>query len=203
MWMNGRSAKRALRAALCCALCLGIVLGAEALVRAEAPPPAATGELQAGTILQLDGADVVLDLGAAQLDREQQLTVYRAIEVRHPISGKRLRDRFAIGHLRVIQTGQTLSIARAVDAPAHPLAVGDRVRFLPRDAAPFDGTVARLLERTAEVELLDPASPAVAGMRAIASSSRRRLPQMAAGQRSRRRAQRRRPKRTAALPRRR
>lgn len=126
---NGRSANSALRAALCCALFTVVIMSG----RARAQPSAADAPQAAGTILQLDGADVLLDLGSAQLDRAQQLTVYRAIEVRHPVTGKRLRDRFPIGHVSVVQAGQTLSIARAVDTPEHPFVVGDQVE---RDPPP-------------------------------------------------------------------
>jgi len=122
MERDGRSAVRALRVALCCALCTGLVLGSGERLRAQQPSAAATG-----TILQLDGADVLLDLGSTVLSRAQKLTVYRGIEVRHPLSGKRLRDRFVIGQLSVTQTGQTLSLARAVEQPEHPFAVGDQV----------------------------------------------------------------------------
>jgi len=56
------------------------------------------------------------------------LTVYRPLEVRHPITGKRVRNRFAIGVLRVVQPDERLSIAHAVDKPRHAFAVRDRSR---------------------------------------------------------------------------
>lgn len=80
------------------------------------------------TIVQVDRDDVVIDVGAAQLTpATQQLTVYRPLEVRHPITGKKLRDRFAIGTVRIVQPGEKLSIARASSPPTHPFQVGDVV----------------------------------------------------------------------------
>jgi hypothetical protein len=89
--------------------------------------PAHADEPLRATVLDIDGEDVVIDLGAAQLTPSTKLTVYRALEVRHPVTGKRIRDRFAIGALRVVQPGERLSIARAEDKPRYPLEVGDVV----------------------------------------------------------------------------
>ena len=58
-----------------------------------------------GTILQIDGDDIVIDLGRARVSESQSLTVYRAIDVRHPITHRVLRDRFAIGNVVVVQAG--------------------------------------------------------------------------------------------------
>ena len=95
------------------------LLGAALPARADDPLRA--------TVLHIDGDDVVIDLGAERLGSAGELTVYRALEVRHPLTGKRLRDRFPIGVLRVVQPGERLSIARAVEKPRHPFEVGDVV----------------------------------------------------------------------------
>jgi len=92
-----------------------------------ATAPALANEPLRATVLDIDGEDVVIDAGAAQLASSKTLTVYRTIEVRHPITGKRLRDRFAIGLLRVVQTGERLSIVRAADKPRYAIEVGDAV----------------------------------------------------------------------------
>jgi hypothetical protein len=96
------------------------LLGAALSARADEPPLRAT-------VLHIDGEDVVIDVGAAQLTTATELTVFRPLEVRHPITGKRVRDRFAIGVLRVVQPGERLSIAHAVNKPRHAFAVGDMV----------------------------------------------------------------------------
>lgn len=88
---------------------------------ADAPRP-----LQA-TIVQIDGDDVVIDAGVEAVDGARALTVYRTLEVRHPVTRKTLRDRFVIGTLSVAQTGQTLSVTRVSGTPAHPFRVGDTV----------------------------------------------------------------------------
>lgn len=99
-------------------MCLSL-LGAALSARADEPLRA--------TVVQVDGQDIVIDLGQAQLPASLELTVYRPLEVRHPITGKRIRDRFAIGVVRVVQPGERLSIARAAGKPAQPFAVGDVV----------------------------------------------------------------------------
>jgi hypothetical protein len=105
------------------------LLGAALSARADEPALRAT-------VLHIDGEDVVIDVGAAQLTTATELTVYRPLEVRHPITGKRVRDRFAIGVLRVVQPGERLSIAHAVNKPRHAFAVGDIVESASAAPAP-------------------------------------------------------------------
>jgi hypothetical protein len=84
-----------------------------------------------GTVLHIDGDEIVIDLGRNQLERATGLTVYRTLEVRHPVTRKLLRDRFVIGSLQVIQPGDSLSVSRVSGTPSHPIAVGDTVEFTP------------------------------------------------------------------------
>jgi len=93
-----------------------------------------TQTLQA-TIVQIDGDDVVIDAGDAVVGDAQSLTVYRTLEVRHPVTRKTLRDRFVIGALVVSQAGQTLSVMRVSGTPTHPLRVGDTVEVTTESAA--------------------------------------------------------------------
>src|SRR5882672_807660 len=79
------------------------------------------------TIVHIDGAEVVIDLGKREVTPAQALIVYRTLEVRHPITHKLLRDRFVIGELRVVQPGESLSVATLSGAPTHPLQIGDAV----------------------------------------------------------------------------
>ena len=78
-----------------------------------------------GTIVRIDGEDLVLDLGAGAVTVGDRLEVRRAITVLHPITRQRLRDRFVIGRVQVYQVGSSLSLARLVAAPERPLSVGD------------------------------------------------------------------------------
>ncbi|HEX7480639.1 MAG TPA: hypothetical protein VF331_22755 [Polyangiales bacterium] len=96
------------------------------LLMAAATSAAAQAPVHA-TIVQIDADEVVIDVGGARLDGVRALTVYRGLEVRHPVTHALLRDRFAIGVLRVVQPGDSLSIAKLVNTPSHPLRVGDAV----------------------------------------------------------------------------
>jgi hypothetical protein len=117
------------------------VLGTVANTRAQ-PTAAATdsGSLRV-SIVHIDGDDIVIDAGADSVKHVAQLTVYRTLEVRHPITHKVLRDRFAIGALSVVQTGARLSIARVQGVPAHPFAVGDTVELAPSPNQPPSAAV--------------------------------------------------------------
>jgi hypothetical protein len=97
------------------------LLAATLPARAQAPEHA--------TILHIDGDEIVIDAGRARVESAHELIVYRAIEVRHPITRKLLRDRFVIGSLQVVQPGEALSVTKASGAPAHPFAVGDVVEL--------------------------------------------------------------------------
>jgi hypothetical protein len=88
------------------------------------------------SIVHIDGEDIVIDAGADSVSHVARLTVYRTLEVRHPITRKLLRDRFAIGTLSVVQTGARLSIARVQGVPGHPFAVGDTVELTPSPSPP-------------------------------------------------------------------
>ena len=89
------------------------------------------------TVVALDGDQLVIDLGRAQLREGALLTLYRTIEVKHPTSGAQLRDRFPNGSVRVLQVGDALSIVKPEAPPPRPPMVGDRVeaesaKVLPR-----------------------------------------------------------------------
>jgi hypothetical protein len=78
-------------------------------------------------VVRIEGDDVFLDVGSGEASRGSELTVYRTIEVRHPVTRARLRDRFPIGRVRIVSPGETLSIARVVATPHWPVEVGDAV----------------------------------------------------------------------------
>jgi hypothetical protein len=102
------------------------LLGPLLLLMAAVTRAAAQAPVRA-TVVQIDGDEVVIDVGGARLDGVRALTVYRGLEVRHPLTHALLRDRFAIGVLRVVQPGDSLSIAKLTNTPSHPLRVGDAV----------------------------------------------------------------------------
>src|SRR5258706_15313896 len=99
-------------------LALAILLS-QAQAHAQTAPQAQAQSAQPirGTILHIDGEEVVVDLGKTRVSDTQSLTVYRAIEVRHPITHRALRDRFVIGTLAIVQVGDTLSVAKAISPP--------------------------------------------------------------------------------------
>jgi hypothetical protein len=101
------------------------------------PEPAA-GQSITGTIVRIDGEDILIDIGGAGARKDLELTVYRSIEVRHPVTRKKLRDRFAIGVLGITQPGSSLSMARVKAKPSRPIAVGDALESGP--VAPASGS---------------------------------------------------------------
>jgi len=147
------------------------LLSAALSARADEPPLRAT-------VLHIDGEDVVIDVGAAQLTSATTLTVYRPLEVRHPITGKRVRDRFAIGVLRVVQPGERLSIAHAVDKPRHAFAVGDIVESATAAPAPAPQPV--LANRGVISVTPAPAAPAPAPAEPVPNTTAPQLPTAAA-----------------------
>ncbi len=74
----------------------------------------------------LGGGDLVVDLLAAS--EGQLLEVLRPIEVRHPVTGERIADRFRIGGARIVRTGARLSVARLLQPAQEPVRAGDVVR---------------------------------------------------------------------------
>jgi hypothetical protein len=80
-----------------------------------------------GTVVRIDDGEVILDLGRAQVREGEELDVYRAVTVRHPVTGQQLQDRFVIARLRVVQAGEALSLATAVGEPSRAVAAGDAV----------------------------------------------------------------------------
>ncbi len=90
-----------------------------------------------GTIVRIDGDDILVDVAGAEARKGLELTVYRSIEVRHPLTRKKLRDRFAIGVVGLTQPGTSLSIARVKEKPSRTIAVGDVVEAVrPANLAP-------------------------------------------------------------------
>ncbi len=126
-----------------------VTLAGVALVCAALAPrpvhaqPAAAGAPSApreGTVVRLDQGLFVIDLGrAAGVGTGSTYTVYRPLTVRHPLTGRLLRDRFPIGTVVLDHAGETLSVASPRERLARPVAVGDVVvpdRIIPALTAP-------------------------------------------------------------------
>jgi hypothetical protein len=93
---------------------------AQAKPAAAAPTAPASGEVT-GTVLSLDGEELILDLGSAQGAVDGALVeIWRPVKLKHPVTGKVLTDRFRIGTLQLVQVRVTMSLAR----PNGPLTRG-------------------------------------------------------------------------------
>jgi hypothetical protein len=107
-------------AALACALA---AFAAAPHVVAQAPA-AATREMEA-RVVDVQGEDLVLDLGTSHgVVAGQKVELWRPLVLRHPVTKKTLQDRFLIGELELVQVRPTMTLARAVSA-ARPPEPGD------------------------------------------------------------------------------
>ncbi|MEP7126709.1 MAG: hypothetical protein ABJE95_37610 [Byssovorax sp.] len=78
---------------------------------APAPSTAAATELT-GSVIGLDGDDLILDVGAADgLAEGAVVELWRPIKIKHPVTGKVLTDRFRIGSLEINQARKSMSLA--------------------------------------------------------------------------------------------
>ncbi|MBI5517219.1 MAG: hypothetical protein HY909_25795 [Deltaproteobacteria bacterium] len=107
---------------------------APALAAAQPSPEAPTP--REGTVLRIDGSQLVVDLGHAQgVETGSTFTLYRPLTVTHPVTRRVLRDRFPIGRIVLDHAGQTLSVAHAEGAFSRPPSAGDVV--VPARVTPF------------------------------------------------------------------
>lgn len=96
--------------------------------RAQAPPDRAIE----GVVVQVQGGEIIVDLGRARgLPGQTLVQVYRRVEVKHPITHKTVVDRFPIGAMLLEQVGSALSIASRQDGLSRKPEVGDFVVFEP------------------------------------------------------------------------
>jgi hypothetical protein len=99
------------------ALALGLAfagLSSSSSARAQpaaSPSTAAPSELT-GSVIGLDGDDLILDLGASDgLAEGAVVELWRPIKIKHPVTGKVLTDRFKIGTLEIHQARKSMSLA--------------------------------------------------------------------------------------------
>ncbi len=103
--------------------------------RAAQPAPAPPSGDVLGTVLDIQGTDLIVDLGTDQGAVEGEvIEIWRPLKLKHPVSGKTLTDRFRIGALRLGQVRKTMSLATAEGDLTRPPQAGDVV-ILPRRAA--------------------------------------------------------------------
>lgn len=78
------------------------------------------------TIVAIDHGDLVLDVGAVRGAKTGDVAeLYRPLVLRHPLTGKPLRDRFLIGRVILGQVRGTLSLATPEGTPLRDPAIGD------------------------------------------------------------------------------
>ena len=110
-------------------IALAALLAAPA--RADGPPR--------GVVLSIDGDNIYVDLGSEDGVAEgSELRLHHVIEARHPATGKKVRDQFLLGTLRVSLIGRGLAVASAPPALRPRVAVGDRVELASPPVAHVD-----------------------------------------------------------------
>ena len=104
-----------------------------------------------GTVIGLDGDDLILDLGSADgLADGAVVELWRPVKIKHPVTGKVLVDRFQIGTLEVHQARKSMSLAAPSGALSRPPQRGDVV--LVGRGAPATTTAAPSAPGAAQVE---------------------------------------------------
>ena len=97
----------------------------------------AEGRVLTGVVLRIDGAEFVIDLGRiAGLQQGMQVTLYRTVKVRHPVTGKDLLDRFAVGQTEALEVVESMALLQPDSEVAKLLRVGDRVMVALPDPEP-------------------------------------------------------------------
>jgi hypothetical protein len=95
------------------------------LVAAACMTRAAAADIT-GVVVTIDSGDLVLDLGAEQGIREGQVVeIWRPLTLRHPVTGKRIADRFKIGTLVIGQVRPSIALATPSDDLSREAQAGD------------------------------------------------------------------------------
>jgi hypothetical protein len=114
---------------------------------------AASAHADEGAVLRIDGSDVYVDLGSRDgVGADTKLTLLHVVVAKDPVSGKTLRDRFPIGTLTVIKSGDQVSLARAPESIQHRIKPGDAVMLASAKRTFADPWAETMTERRAEVE---------------------------------------------------
>ena len=97
------------------------------------------------TVLAIEGADIYVDLGARDgVGAGTELELLHEVVAKDPRTGAVLRDRFALGTLAVVKSGDRLSVARAAPELASRVLAGDRVRLVSAPRTFIDPWLARI-----------------------------------------------------------
>jgi hypothetical protein len=81
-----------------------------------------------GAVVAVEQDDVIVDLGSLRGARDgEEVALWRALRVRHPVTGRVLVDRFRVGQMRLVQVRPNLSLALPQGTLAHPAQAGDVV----------------------------------------------------------------------------
>src|SRR5262249_18333187 len=103
---------------------------------AAKPPPAAPAAAASaaattdvlGTVLAIQGEELVVDLGAGSGATDgASVEIWRPIKLKHPVTGKAIDDRFQIGSLELLQVRASMSLAKASAQLTRAAQVGDVV----------------------------------------------------------------------------
>lgn len=141
------------------ALTLSLALATAPSAYAQQPPPAdARVARDRAFVVRVDRELLFLDRGGEGLARGQRVSVYRAIEVRHPITHAALRDRYLIGTVTLHSVGERLSVARVAEPLVRPAQAGDEVEFL--DAPPRPAPVRPVAPPVAPTSMAPPVATA-------------------------------------------
>jgi hypothetical protein len=116
-------------------------------------------------VLAVSGDEIYVELGAEHgVGAGSQLELLHEVVARDPRSGAVLRDRFALGTLRVVKSGARLSLARAEGDLAGRVLAGDRVRLLSAPRRLVDPWALRIAAgRAATGAATTPTTPAPPG----------------------------------------
>jgi hypothetical protein len=102
-----------------------LLFGVSPVVSAQTA--AQTSEVSA-TVVSLDNGDLILDLAIDRGARPGDVVeLWRPLKLRHPVTKKLLEDRFRIGSLRLVQVGQSLTLAQTDGKPLRQPEPGDIV----------------------------------------------------------------------------
>jgi hypothetical protein len=113
----------------------------------------ASAHADEGAVLQVEGSDVYVNLGSRDgVGADTKLTLLHVVVAKDPVTGKTLRDRFPIGTLTVIKSGDQVSLARAPESIQHRIKPGDAVTLASARRTFADPWTETMTERRAEVE---------------------------------------------------
>ncbi len=115
-------------------LCAALVAASLSLSPTESP--AAEPRVVEGYVVALSNGDIVVDLASSRgASVGDTIEIWRPLSLIHPVTKKRVKDRFRIGRLRLTQVRERLSFARPSGALTREPKAGDVV-VLRRVVAP-------------------------------------------------------------------